>query len=158
MEDEPFARKWVRVMCDVFADGVWNDRGEGCVLDDVPISDELKARFREWQDWYDRDAPQIPGDDPTRFDIEAFSRIGFGLASDLKAELPDWTVIYFDEKRAQDTAAKPTGVDRSQFEYEILPSNRFAENDAYGLQIDNSEAEGEPFDFGIDAGEDSDRQ
>jgi hypothetical protein len=53
-------------------------------------------------------------DDP--FDICQFAAEGLAIAQAIKAELPDWTVIYFDiEKCKFDDSDQP----RSDFEYEV---------------------------------------
>ena len=49
------AHKWVRILADNSADGVWDIEGCGCCADDLPIPAALIDRIRAWQTWYDRD-------------------------------------------------------------------------------------------------------
>ena len=86
--------KWVRIMADYCADGVWLKDGAATTADDLPISPRLRDELRSWQRTYDEDADK-PG-----FDVAAFSKWGRKIALDVKRELPDWTVVYFDEARA----------------------------------------------------------
>lgn len=112
---EDFSDRWVRIMADYCSDGVWDSEGCGCTVDDFPLSDGLRAAIRAWAEWYDRDCDDgMP--DPRPFPRAEFSAHGLALAHQVKAELPDWTVIYFDEEQA---AKAGWGGDRSAFEYEI---------------------------------------
>ena len=105
--------KWVRIMADFCADGVWLKDGAGTTADDLPISTRLRDELRSWQRAYDKD-----GDEPG-FDAAVFSKWGYKIALDVKRELPDWIVIYFDEARAN---MKPA----LDYEYEIrLPIDSF---------------------------------
>lgn len=90
---EGFSDRWVRIMADYCSEGVWDSEGCGCSVDDLPLSDGLRAAIRA-----------------------EFSAHGLALARQVKAELPDWTVIYFDEEQA---AKAGWGGDRSAFEYEV---------------------------------------
>lgn len=98
---------WVRIMADYCADGVWDRDGVGFSADDLPISSALRARLRAWQKRFDLD--QEPPD------RESFSAEGRDVAECIKRELPDWTVVYFDEAKAVDRG----NAERFVFEYEI---------------------------------------
>lgn len=50
------------------------------------------------------------------FDVAAFSQTGRELASEVKRQLPDWTVVYFD---AEASAMCVVDGPRELFEYEI---------------------------------------
>jgi hypothetical protein len=97
-----FPGNWVRIMADALADGVWDRDGCGDRADALPVPADLVARIRAWQAWYDRDGW---GDDAgrplARFDLDAFAAEGLAIAQAVKAALPDWTVIYFDEAAAE---------------------------------------------------------
>jgi hypothetical protein len=99
--------KWVRVMADYGSCGLWAKDGCGVGDDELPVSDEIKERLRKWQHWFDDEHPD--------FDVEKFSDEGRDIAHIIKAALPDWTVIYFDEARSGN-------VPRLDFEYEIWPA------------------------------------
>jgi hypothetical protein len=110
-EDLPFTEeRWVRIMADYSADGVWHRDGCGDSADELPVGADLIARIRRWQAWYEQDDPRDPD---ARFDVEAFAAEGRAIAQAVKAALPDWTVVYFDE------AACRRGGPRETFEYEI---------------------------------------
>ena len=108
--------KWVRVMCDFAAEGLWAKDGAGISMDELPLSREIKQRLLEWQDWFERDCEAYlpPEKRESNFDTAAFSKEGLEIARAIKSELPDWTVIYFDENKC-------TGheCDRATFEYEV---------------------------------------
>lgn len=112
--------KWVRVMCDFSAEGVWAKDGAGIGMDELPISREIKQRLLEWQEWFERDNENYlpPSQRTTTFDVAAFSKEGLEIAKAIKAELPDWTVVYFDEGKS---SAGNRASDRSGFEYEVHP-------------------------------------
>lgn len=133
MTDEPtFAdERWVRIMADTAAEGVWDCRGTSGCADELPIPADLVERLLRWQVWYDRSEADEGGFDPA-FDLDAFSAEGLAIAHAIKAALPDWTVLYFDEARCQQARAArwdERGVYRGEpprltFEYEItLPES-----------------------------------
>lgn len=104
--------KWVRIMCDYCADPVWVPNGAGTSLDSLPVSEGLRGDLERWSAWYDRH-DDFGG---PKLDVPAFAAEGRTLAGRVKAELPDWTVIYFDEEAL---AGKKLDAPRSTFEYEI---------------------------------------
>lgn len=110
--------KWVRVMCDFSAEGLWRRDGAGIAMDELPISREIKQRLLEWQDWFERDYENYlpPSQRKSGFDVVAFSKDGLEIAKAIKAELPDWIVVYFDEEK---TSSESRNADRSRFEYEV---------------------------------------
>ena len=117
MEPTYFADRWVRLMAGLCTDAIWESGGCACSLDEIPISEQLKVEIEAWADWYDRDCEDgMP--DPRSFERTTFAAHGLVLAHRLKNELPAWTVVYFDELRAN---TMPCGADRSYFEYEIEP-------------------------------------
>jgi hypothetical protein len=117
-ENSLVRQKWVRVTADFSADGVWDRQGKLCDLDGLPVSDGLKKRISAWMEWFDRGAD--PSDrNSIPFDVRVFSEQGLEIARDLKRELPDWTVVYFDEERNNESIWLGGPEDRSYFEYEI---------------------------------------
>ena len=87
--------------------------GGSCAADDLPVPAALVERIRAWQAWYDRDENSwgLFGGD-----VVAFSAEGLAIAKAVKAVLPDWTVVYFDEAKS---ARREKDADRSAFEYEV---------------------------------------
>jgi hypothetical protein len=114
-------------MCDYSAEGVWAKSGGACGIDDLPVSQELRDRMMQWQDWYER-SPLYMIDEWN--DLDIFSAEGESIARAVKAELPDWTVVYSNEAKSiahsRENWHSPeayqvpwaTGV-RSAWEYEI---------------------------------------
>jgi hypothetical protein len=112
-DDQSFAEeRWVRIMCDYSADGVWHKDGSGDSADELPIDRELIERIRRWQDWYETGL-----DADSKFDVAAFSAEGLAIARSVKAALPDWTIIYFDEAALR---SADRDSPRHTFEYEVL--------------------------------------
>lgn len=99
--------KWVRVMCDFASEGVWSKDGAACSIEELPVSVGLRKLILEWQAEYEQENGHV---------VERFSADGLAIAKAVKAELPDWTVIYFDDAKAD---ATPSPMDRAKFEYEI---------------------------------------
>lgn len=126
MENEQMKKasddKWVRVMCDFEAEGLWRKDGAEVAMDEIPISIEVKRRLAAWQDWFERDYENyLPPSQRTKsFDFDAFSREGLEIAKAIKTELPEWTVVYFDEARSR-AWVRTTDENARPFEYEIVP-------------------------------------
>lgn len=115
-----FPGQWVRIMCDDHADAVWDRDGLCCCADDLSVSDALRDELRAWQHAYDNaweETSRVPsGEWRKDFDLAAFAKWGLVLARRVKAELPDWTVIYHDEAAAQMQGHK---AQRCTFEYPV---------------------------------------
>jgi len=111
--------KWVRIMCDFSADGVWDKEGRACSADELPIPTHVKTMIGGWQAWYEH---SDHSDMTPWFDASAHAAFGLFIARLVKRSLPDWTVIYFDE------AEYRPGKARTAFEYEILlnPNGTFS--------------------------------
>lgn len=113
--------RWVRIMADYCADGMWDRDGAGGFAPDVPISTALRARIGEWCATYDKTDLYLPVEmRKVPFDMEAFCAEGLAIARAVKSELPDWTVVYFDEAKCP--KRWQVGTDRSVFEYEVTAS------------------------------------
>jgi len=114
--------KWVRIMCDYAADGVWDDDGVACCPEDLPLPADLAARIHDWQAWYDRDCTDyLP---VNGLDVISFSMVGLAIAQAVKIALPEWTVVYYDEAKAKafgdvNRRMHASPEDRLYFEYEI---------------------------------------
>ncbi|BCI65835.1 hypothetical protein [Acetobacter aceti] len=117
MAEEPSLadEKWVRIMGEYGCDGVWHRDGCPAYADELPVSEGLRERLLAWAQRYD-DCDFPPEENSPPFDMEAFARDGLKIARAIKAELPDWTVIYFDESKAD---YKNRSQPRRQYEYEV---------------------------------------
>lgn len=91
--------KWVRVMADFSAAGLWNRNGAAVGAEELPVPDDITARLCAWQEWYERDCQDyLPIMERERhLDQPAFTEEGRQIAKAIKAALPGWTVVYFDE-------------------------------------------------------------
>jgi hypothetical protein len=99
-------------------------------MDVLPITKELRERLSDWCSRYEliaRYENDLERKSP--FPIAAFAREGARIARAIKRELPNYTVIYFDEellKFASDEFEQKSGhpwssgqLTRNDFEYEI---------------------------------------
>ncbi|PYE86669.1 hypothetical protein [Phyllobacterium leguminum] len=125
-EDDCLAReKWVRVMCDYGAEGVWDKDGVSREPEELAISRELMDRIYKWQEWHDRivdryyDEELSDDDESLIRDYIANSAEGYDIALAVKSALPDWTVVYFDEAKSRDKTSRRLTSARSYFEYEL---------------------------------------
>ena len=138
-EDTLWPDQWVRILADDRADGVWNRHGISGYPEDLPISADLVARIQAWQKWYDDAADEAYEHDPPfkTLDVISFAAEGLAIAHAVKAALPDWTVVYFDEARCAEVRHEKTGQpfaseDRARFEYEIFLSVEDTRRDGEG--------------------------
>ena len=83
--------RWVRVMTDYCADPVWDKNGFNADVMDLPVSAELQDSLRAWEDWFDNRASNSPIPN-----FEQFNLLGFRMAVEVKRQLPDWVVFFFD--------------------------------------------------------------
>lgn len=109
--------KWVRIMADYSADGIWSKDGCGCDIEELPVTQELRNRILTWSLAYEYTDSVRPSRVPPQFWVYE----GLEIARAVKCQLPDWVVIYFDEIKCSDHM-KNAGhkCDRSYFEYEIV--------------------------------------
>jgi hypothetical protein len=115
--------RWVRLMADVSAPGVWHRDGSCDVAEALPISRELMSDIYEWQYWYDAEERRHEAgtvfemaDD---WDADGFAARGLELARRLKAELPDWTIVYHDIAAVKRSGGYRAEGGRDQWEYEV---------------------------------------
>lgn len=114
----PFAGRWVRIMCDYSAEGVWDRQGRAVRAEDLPVPSDIHRMLLGWQEWYEAADPSVAGRLP--FDTAAHAAFGLFIARKVKRALPDWTVIYFDaSKVARDNRRDQP---RHHYEYEIRPA------------------------------------
>jgi hypothetical protein len=117
--DTPRLEKWIRLMADHSSTGIGLSDGAMAEPDELPVSSHLHARIETWSGWYENSQSYMfPNERTIVFDYKSFSLEGLGIARAIKAELPDWTVVYFDEAAREETRDSPNRV-RNTFEYEI---------------------------------------
>ena len=88
--------KAVRIMCDFCADGVWSAPSiPNSTMEGFRVSNTLWLRIQDWQRWHDsQDGSKWRDPD---FDLTGFVAEGYAIARAVKAELPDWIILYSDE-------------------------------------------------------------
>jgi hypothetical protein len=91
--------KAVRIMAEWCSNGIWSVPGlPPESLDGFRISPGLYARLQRWlQRYTDLDAAEDYSGDHTLEAWADFSAEGYAIAFAVKAELPDWRVVYVDE-------------------------------------------------------------
>lgn len=114
--ERPFVEeRWVRIMCDFSAEGVWHQNGAAGSLDGLPLSVGLQAMIRGWQAWYELSDLSDAASTEV-FDVATHAAFGLCISRMVERELPAWTVVYHDEGRA---AGWQPGQRRGALEYEI---------------------------------------
>lgn len=98
--------KWVRIMNDYSASGVWGKDGAAYEPSDLPLPADLQDQILAWAEEWEAEETSVG----------EMTNKGLAIAKAVKAELPDWTVVFFDEAKL---ASAPNTEDRSVFEYEI---------------------------------------
>lgn len=115
--------KWIRVMADYSSTGIWAKSGGSADIEDLPVSAALHARLAAWCAWYERNDDYLPPEEQkANFDYAGFAAEGLAIAKAVKAELPDWTVVYYDEAKFQALMGPPIPPvvrSRNDFEYEV---------------------------------------
>ena len=112
--------KWIRVMADFCSDGLWEKNGCAVSSDDLPINEDLKVRLEQWCIWYEKQRTDVSLKEQG-FDIEGFAKEGLEIAKEIKKELPEWTVVYFDESKLPTNLGNKqlASAHREHYEYEV---------------------------------------
>lgn len=113
----------VKIMAEDGGLGYWLADPEARAIGDLPVSEELRDNLYVWNTRWEQGCSGDAYEDPmgARFDFVAFSNDGFALAKAVKRELPDWTVLYWDEaiEWRYWMTREPRRYDRAAIEYEI---------------------------------------
>jgi hypothetical protein len=83
----------LHLMADYGSAGVWDHDGTPLDPTKLPLSPKLRARQARWPARFEK---SFEGG----IDLEAFAAEGRAIARAVKAELPDWSIVYFDEAEA----------------------------------------------------------
>jgi hypothetical protein len=86
-------RQHLRLMADYGSAGVWDYHGAALDPAALPLSPRLRARLARW-------CARFQESFETEIDLDAFASEGRAIAAALKKDLPDWSIIYFDEAAA----------------------------------------------------------
>lgn len=96
--------RWVKIMCDYRAEGIWDIEGVCLGPECLPIDQHLMDRIYAWQATFDALEEMILDQDGSSGDpvfdeaFEAIGEVGLHCARAVKRALPDWTVVYWDER------------------------------------------------------------
>lgn len=83
----------LHLMADYGSAGVWDYDGNPLDPARLPLSEKLRARLARWTARFEK---SFEGE----IDLEAFAAEGRAIARAVKAELPTWSIVYFDEAEA----------------------------------------------------------
>jgi hypothetical protein len=83
----------LHLMADYGSAGVWDHDGAPLDPSSLPLSAKLRARLA-------RGSARFEESFEAAIDLEAFAAEGRAIARAVKTELPDWSVVYFDEAEA----------------------------------------------------------
>jgi hypothetical protein len=87
------SRRRIRLMADYGTAGVWDHDGAPLDSAKLPLSPRLRARLARWSDRFQASFER-------EIDLDAFAAEGRAIARAVKSELPDWSIVYFDEAAA----------------------------------------------------------
>src|SRR3954471_5026269 len=83
----------LHLMADYGAAGVWDHDGTPLDPARLPLSPRLRARLARWTVRFEKSFED-------EIDLDTFAAEGRAIVRAVKAELPDWSVVYFDEAEA----------------------------------------------------------
>jgi hypothetical protein len=83
----------LHLMADYGAAGVWDHDGVPLDPERLPLSPKLRARLARWRNRFQKSFE-------SEIDLDAFAAEGRSIARAVNAELPDWSIVYFDEAEA----------------------------------------------------------
>ena len=90
---DPRRQRHLRLMADYGSAGVWDYDNTPLDPARLPLSPKLRGRLARWCARFEKSFE-------AEIDLEAFAAEGRAIARAAKAELPDWSVVYFDEAEA----------------------------------------------------------
>lgn len=114
--------RYIRVMPDYCSNGIWHRDGMHAEADELPVSKELLERLARWSDWYNiNDDFLLAAERKNKLSWAEFDKEGLSIAYAIKRELPDWTVVWFDERKLMTLIrCGHRNVPRSSYQFEIL--------------------------------------
>ena len=80
-------------MADYGSAALWDPDGAPLNPNRLPLSPKLRERLARWCVRFQR---SFEGE----IDLDAFAAEGLAIARAVKAELPDWSIVYFDDAAA----------------------------------------------------------
>lgn len=129
-DDFPANDKYIRVMPDYASNGIWHRQGIHAEPDELPISKSLHEWLAAWANRYDINDDFLPESErKNRLDWSEFTSEGLAIARAIKAELPDWTVVWWDEQKLAEAMRSVSGErpSRRLFEFEVLVDGTLSE-------------------------------
>jgi hypothetical protein len=86
-------QRFVRLMADYTNTVLWDHDGAPLDPAKLPLSPRLRARLDRWRKRFQASFER-------EINFEVFAIEGRAIAWAMKSELPDWSIIYFDEAAA----------------------------------------------------------
>ena len=90
--------KWARIAAEYGGTCVWYRNGVGTCTEELPINPGLIQALDGWCAWYDCDCedgiPPASRDPALNFSESAHRSAGLVLATEVKRQLPDWTIVF----------------------------------------------------------------
>jgi hypothetical protein len=86
-------RRNLHLMADYGSAGVWDHDGAPLDPARLPLSPKLRTRLARW-------CARFQKSFEAEIDLNAFAAEGRAIARAVKAELPTWSIVYFDEAAA----------------------------------------------------------
>jgi hypothetical protein len=87
-------RRNLHLMADHGSAGVWDHDGTPLDPAKLPLNPKLRGRLARWSARFQKSFE-------TEIDLDAFAAEGRATARAVKAELPAWSIVYFDEAAAR---------------------------------------------------------
>lgn len=102
-------------MADYTSTGLWHNAGHVMEVSELNVSSDVLDDLQEWvNDYEDMD------EDITEDALKEWSMRGFSIATEIKRQLRDCTVVYFDEYQLQKHSRLSNNLaDRLNYEYEV---------------------------------------
>lgn len=82
--------KWVRLECDYYSSGLWDNTGCNVRFRGVPVSADTAFELGAWQAAFDL----LDEGERGEFDRARHSDHGLYIARLVKEDLPEWTVMF----------------------------------------------------------------
>ena len=86
-------RRNLHLMADYGTAGIWDYDGAPLDPAKLPLSPKLRTRIERW-------CARLQKSLETEIDLDAFAAEGHAIARAVKAEMPSWSIVYFDEAAA----------------------------------------------------------
>ena len=87
----------LRLAADYMSTGLWGEDHTQVELDSIPLSQELRDRIVKYVDDYEKCDFFLHRGEETYAEACSINETGLRIAKDIKKELPDYWITYYDE-------------------------------------------------------------